>query len=435
MTSRCCNGPTRAAPLSNAHQPTATKQGAPMNITSAPRAWRRVVALLLAITMIAAACGSDDGDSDASSDTSSTDTTTAAPAGDDTSDETPSDDADGVLAGVCPDTVVIQADWEPESEHGPLYQLVGDGYEIDTDNKVVTGPLVSAGVDTGVDIEVRIGGAAIGFTPLPTLMYTDTDILLGMTRLTEAMAAYEDAPTTGVMAMFEKSPIAFYWDPETYPEAESVADLKDDDVTIYMGRPDVFIDWMIAEGIVSESQVDLSDAPKPATFIAAGGEVAELGFVTAEPFLYEFEVPEWGRPVRAELLHDLGFPEYFQALSVRESDVTEQADCLALLMPMLQQSTIDYYSDPAPVNEFIVELVTAYETGWVYTLPAAEYSAAEQVELGIVGNGGNDMVGDFDDARIGDLIDIIAAVGEPGVADLEPTVLASNEFLDPAIGF
>lgn len=412
-----------------------------MKTTSTPRVWRGIIALLLATSMIAAACGSDDDSSEATSDTSSTDSAAEEPTSDDTTgddttgDDTASDDADGVLAGVCPDTVVIQADWEPESEHGPLYQLVGPGYEIDTNSKTVVGPLVSSGVDTGVDVEVRIGGAAIGYTPLPTLMYTDTDILLGMTRLTEAMAAYEDAPTTGVMAMFEKSPIAFYWDPETYPDAESVADLKDDDVTIYMGRPDVFIDWMTAEGIVNESQVDLSDAPKPATFIAAGGEIAELGFVTAEPFLYEFEVPEWGRPVRTELLHDLGFPEYFQALSVRESDVTEQADCLALLIPMLQQSTIDYYSNPGPINEFIIELVTAYDTGWVYTLPAAEYSAAEQVELGIVGNGGNDMVGDFDSARIGDLIEIIASVGEPSVADLEPTVLATNEFIDQAIGF
>lgn len=383
-----------------------------------PRPARRVRVALLALGLVAAACGSDA--EEAASTTAEGSPPASAP--------------EGALGGVCPETVVIQTDWEPESEHGSLYQLVGPGYEIDNERKSVTGPLMDRGEDTGVDVEVRIGGAAIGFTPLPTLMYTESDILLGMTRLTESMAAYQDAPTTGVMAMFEKSPIAFYWDPETYPEAQSVADLKEDDVTIMMGRPDVFIDWMIQEGIVNESQVDLSDAPKPATFVAAGGAIAELGFITAEPFLYEFEVPDWGKPVKAELLHDLGFPEYFQALSVREATLTEEADCLERLVPIIQRSTVDYYSDPAATNEFIVELVDTYDTGWVYTLAAAEYSAEEQIASGIVSNGDDETVGDFDEERLGTLIGIIDEVGDADVSDLEPDQLATNRFLDESIG-
>ena len=387
-----------------------------MNTARTLRSRWRLGVVLLALGLVAAACGDDDES-----------TTT------DASEEASGSAEDGVLAGVCPDTVVIQTDWEPESEHGALYELVGDDYTLDEETKSITGPLMAGDEDTGVDVEVRIGGAAIGYTPLPSLMYTDTDILLGMTRLTEAMAAYEDTPTTGVMAMFEKSPIAFYWDPETYPEAESVADLPED-TTVMMGRPDVFIDWMIQEDIVAESQVDLSDAPKPATFVAAGGELAELGFITAEPFLYEFEVPEWGKPVETELLHDLGFPEYFQALSVREADVTEQADCLELLMPIVQQSLVDYYEDPAATNELIVELVDTYDTGWVYTLPAAEYSAEEQLSAGIVANGEDEAIGDFDEERIGELIGIIGDVTDTDVSGLTPEQLATNQFLDQSIG-
>ena len=47
------------------------------------------------------------------------------------------------LKGVCPDTLVIQTDWQPESEHGFLYNLVGSGYKVDTSLKRVTGPLVA----------------------------------------------------------------------------------------------------------------------------------------------------------------------------------------------------------------------------------------------------------------------------------------------------
>lgn len=377
---------------------------------------RRFLAVVAvgAIGLTAVACSSD---SESSSDTTSGEART------------------GELAGICPETVVMQLDWEPESEHGPLYNLVGPGYTIDTNNKRVTGPLYAQGEDTGVDVEIRMGGIAIGFTPVESLMYTDTDILLGLLRLTEAMANFETTPTVGVMAMFEKSPIAFYWDPETYPEAETVADLKGDDVTIMMGRPDVFIDWMVQEGVINESQVDLSDAPKPATFVGAGGALAELGFITAEPFLYEVEVPEWGKPVKAQLLHDIGFPEYFQSLGVREADLTEQADCLEKLMPIIQQSTVDYFADPAATNDLIVELVNEYDTGWIYTLPAAEFSVGEQIDKGIVGNGSDDAVGDYDPTRVQDLIDIIGTVTDAPVEGLSPDQLVTNQFLDQNIGF
>ena len=35
------------------------------------------------------------------------------------------------LAGVCPDVVTIQTDWNPEAEHGWIYEMVGDDPEID----------------------------------------------------------------------------------------------------------------------------------------------------------------------------------------------------------------------------------------------------------------------------------------------------------------
>ena len=68
----------------------------------------------------------------------------------------------GSLAGVCPEKLVIQTDWNPESEHGGIYEMVGDGYKVDAAKKIVTGPLVSGGKDTGVQIEIRTGGPAIG---------------------------------------------------------------------------------------------------------------------------------------------------------------------------------------------------------------------------------------------------------------------------------
>ena len=125
-----------------------------------------LLGLALAASLTVAACGSDSegGDStDAPADT------TAGTTGDTTADTTADTAAEGSaptgegvsLAGDCPETVVIQTDWMPEAEHGFLYQMVGEGYEIDAGKAYVTGPLIDAGGnDTGVEIQVRSGGAA-----------------------------------------------------------------------------------------------------------------------------------------------------------------------------------------------------------------------------------------------------------------------------------
>ncbi|MEX1091650.1 MAG: hypothetical protein WEB67_10720 [Acidimicrobiia bacterium] len=380
--------------------------------------------LLAVLALVAAACG--DGGSDA--------TTTEAPDDGGETTTTAGSDSGVSLEGLCPDPVVMQLDWEPESEHGGLYQLVGPGYEIDTQTKRVTGPLVASGEDTGVDVEIRIGGNAVGFQQTGALMYQDQDIFLGMIRLVEGMEYNEDLPVTAVFAMMEKSPFAVYWDPETYPDAETVADLKEDNVVIMLGRPDTFQDYWLAEGIMDESQMDLSDMGKPAAFIGRNGEWAEAGFATAEPFLYEFEVPEWGKPVKVQLIHDTGWEEYFQAMAVRTADLEAEADCLEKLVPIMQQSLVDYYANPGPTNDLILELVDTYDTGWIYSLAGAEYSHAKQLELGIISNGENDYVGDFDPERVAELRSLVEEVTEIDVSGLEPTDVYTNEFIDQSIG-
>ncbi|HSF86683.1 MAG TPA: hypothetical protein VLG28_13640 [Acidimicrobiia bacterium] len=386
----------------------------------------RWVVAVAAVALVAAACGGDDDDASS---------TTAAAADEPAATTTTSGTASGVnLAGVCPDPLVMQMDWEPESEHGGLYQLVGDGYTIDTDAKRVRGPMVASGEATGIDIEIRIGGNAVGFQQTGSLMYQDPDIFLGMIRLVEAMEFNEDLPVVAVYAMFEKSPFSVYWDPETYPNAETVADLKDEGVVIMLGRPDSFQDYWLAEGIMDESQMDLSDMGKPAAFIGRNGEWAEAGFATAEPFLYEFEVPEWGKPVKVQLIHDTGWEEYFQAMAVRTEDLTAEADCLEALVPIMQQAAVDYYADSGPTLEFILELVDAYDTGWIYTQAGGDFSTAKQLELGIVSNGANAYIGDFDADRVANLQRLVGEVTEIDVSGLTAEDVYTNEFIDTSIG-
>mgnify|MGYP006982501398 CR=1 FL=1 len=119
------------------------------------RSGRAILSLILGISLVAGACGSDSGDTAATATA-----TTAAPAAPETTaasaGETTADSA-GELAGVCPATVVIQTDWFPESEHGGMYEMVGDDYVIDGDNQTTTGSLMASGVDTGVEDRKSVG--------------------------------------------------------------------------------------------------------------------------------------------------------------------------------------------------------------------------------------------------------------------------------------
>ena len=138
-----------------------------------PRSAAAAVGILLT-TAALASCAGGAGDSE----------TTAATAA-----------AGGVdLSDVCPATVVVQTDWNPEADHGHLYELVGKGYTVDANQKSVTGDLVSGGKPTGVKIEVRAGGPAIGFTQASAQMYQDTSITLGYVSTDEAVQLSGQVP-------------------------------------------------------------------------------------------------------------------------------------------------------------------------------------------------------------------------------------------------
>src|SRR5688500_3178920 len=98
------------------------------------------------------------------------------------------------LAAVCPATVVVQAAWTPEAEHGALYHLLGQTYTIDEGAKKVSGPLVAQGKDTGVKVEIRAGGPAIGFQNAGAQMYAAPTIMLGQVATDDAIGLSAKQP-------------------------------------------------------------------------------------------------------------------------------------------------------------------------------------------------------------------------------------------------
>jgi hypothetical protein len=343
-----------------------------------------------------------------------------------------------LAAAGCPATVTVQTDWNPESEHGHLYSMYGDDAVIDASNKSVSGPLYSSGEYTGVNLEVRAGGPAIGFQTVSSQMYTDSDITLGYANTDESLRLSPDMPTTAVFAPMEINPQMIMWDPATYPDVKTIADLTASGAIIKYFGGAAYMDYFIGAGIVPEGQADGGYDGTPANFVSQGGKDAQQGFASAEPYIYENEVDAWGKPVEFELIHDAGYPIYASAVTVRSAELEDMSPCLTALVPVLQQAEVDFFDDPAATNALILDLVEEYDTGWVYSEGVADYSVKTMIDLGLVSNGDNDYIGDFDEARVQTIIDsdtpIFTKLGTPPIEGITPADLVTNEFLDQSIG-
>lgn len=342
------------------------------------------------------------------------------------------------LSADCPATVVIQTDWNPESEHGAQYALLGSDYTVDTKLKTVSGPLMSQGKATGVDVEIRAGGPAIGFEAVAAQMYKDDDITLGYASTDGQIQTSQDLPVKAVMAPLDINPQIIMWDPATYPDVKTIADLKATGAIVRVFGGNSYVEYLVDSGQLDRKQIDEGYDGTPANFVAAQGKDAQQGFASAEPYIYENEVRDWAKPVAFQLIHDAGWKIYAGAMSVRTDRLEELSPCLEKLVPVMQQAEVDYYTDSAATNQLILDLVEQYDTGWVYSEGVATFSEEQQKKLGLVGNAGNAMIGDFDTERVQGILDVMVPISEklgtPAKEGLTVDDLVTNEFLDPEIG-
>lgn len=343
------------------------------------------------------------------------------------------------LRAVCPAKIVVQSGWNPESEFGFLYNLISEHPSIDAGSKSTSGPLFAHGEYTGVDLEIRAGGPAIGFQPVMSRMYQDRDIMLGFVDTEQAISTAGSTPITSVFAPLEKSPQMIMWDPKTYPQVKTIADLKTANAKVLYFQGEAYMSYLTGAGILAKDQVDSSYDGTPSFFVSAGGKAAQQGFASTEPYVYEHQVQSWNKPVAYQLVNDAGFPTYKSTLAVRSGDLAQSSNCLKKLIPVMQRSMIDFLATPDPADKLIVDSVAAYDTGWTYDNDNAKFAVEAMVKQGIVGNGITSALGDFDTTRLRKLIDITVPIftadGVSIPAGLTPEMVATNQFIDPAIGF
>lgn len=348
------------------------------------------------------------------------------------------------LRGVCPDPIVIQTSWDPSVESfGALYALLGPNQTIDSKQKRVTAPLTAQGKDTGVKLELRAGGPAIGFEKATTQLYADPKIHLAVPSATdEVIQLSKSQPTLAVLALVDLDPQIILWDPATHPEWNIIADIGQTDATVLYFGGDTYMEYLIGTGILKKSQVDGSFDGSPARFVAEKGEAAQSGYATSDPYVLQ-NIPEWGKPVKYQLVYDTGYPNYGSLLTIRSRDKDKLAPCLKKLIPIVQQSQVDVHTKPdvqAKLIDQTLKIADAYDSKNPYTPDSAKFALSQEQKLKLTGDGSppNGTIGDFDMARVQKLIQIVgpifAAQRKPIKDGLTPQEVATNEFINTSIG-
>ncbi len=350
--------------------------------------------------------------------------------------------ADQGLRGVCPATVVVQGSWFTQVEHFAAYQLLGAGYTVDAARKRVTGPLVDKGQDTGVKIEIRAGGPAIGFQQVSAQMYADRSITLGMVPLDEAIQNSKDQPVTGVMTPYDVDPLVLMWDPSKHPDFSTIADIGQTDTKVlFFSGERTYMDYLLGTGQLRASQVDGSYDGSPDRMAASRGAIAVQGFATSEPWKWQHEVPAWGKKLDYALVADSGYPNYRNLLAVRTGDRPTLDGCLRRLVPMFQRATVAFMAKPDPTIDTILSIIGKIRQAYTDSRARSEHAVQVMREEGLVTNGRTPMVGDFDLAPGGRVdrllkIDVPIFTGQRKqlAAGLTADRITTNDYLDSTIG-
>ena len=300
----------------------------------------------------------------------------------------------------------------------------------------MTGALVADGADTGVKLQIRSGGPANGFVPAASVLYTDPSVLLATADTDQIAQLAGTKPVKAVVAPMERSPVVLMFDPAQH-SFRTISEIGKTDTRVLYFQGATYMDYLVGSGQLKKSQVDSGYAGTPDRWVAARGNIVQQGFLTNEPFAYENELPSWDKKVAWLLVADAGYPVYPETLTVRADRESADAACLTKLVPIIQRSAAGYLADPAATNALIVKLTQDYNA-YPYSAERAAYAARVMKDNGIVGNGGDGTIGNFDLARVTKLLDIVrpvfAKAATPLPAGLTARDVVTNAYIDGSVG-
>ena len=338
------------------------------------------------------------------------------------------------LRKACGAKIVVQTDWFPEPEHGFIYQLAGTNGVTDTKKGHYTGTIKG----TGVQLEIRAGGPFTGFQQPISQIYQDSSINVAYATSDEQIQLAKKLPLVSIVAPDEFSPQILMWNPDKL-HITKFQDIKTSGAKVLVFAGGAYIDYLVGRGWIGANQVDTSYDGSPARFVAADGAIVQQGFVTSEPYQYQHDIAAYGKPVAYLLIKNSGYIPYPQTLAVRKSDLKTKAACWKLFVPLVQQAQVDYMKSPGPVNAKLEQIVTALNTFWKLSPGGDAYNTAAQRRLGIVADGPDCTLGNFNLKRVQQVINQVNPIFQSkGLDTINPDLKAAdivtNQFINPKIG-
>jgi hypothetical protein len=297
---------------------------------------------------------------------------------------------------------------------------------------------VSGGKTTGVKVQVRAGGPAIGYgRPIAAMYEKPEEILLGFVGTDEAVSQSTAKPSMAVAAPFNINPQIIMWDPMSHPDVKTIADLKEPGVRVRYFQDADYMKYLIQSGQLDAKQTDDTYDGSPSAFIASGGKDAQQGFGTAEPYAYKNLYKEWMKDVAFQYVHDAGWTAYQQSLGVTPANLEKYDSCLKVLVPVLQQATVDYITSPDAANAIIIDAVNTYADFWTYTAGQGDAAVDQMQADKLVANSPDGTLGSFDIERVTKFIEtaipVYSATGTKVKEGLTPADIVTNKYIDPSI--
>jgi hypothetical protein len=347
----------------------------------------------------------------------------------------------GLVRAGCPAEIRIQTDDLPRVEWGFLYELL-DRDQLRHGRDSVSAPLLVDGEPSGSNLRIFVGDPADGVAANIQL-HDDDRFLLGAVDTDVALLDAGRFPTVGVFAPLRRSPRIVYWDASVYPGV-TTAQLLGDRLTPngkalvpFVTTPgDPFSAFAVGDGVVLAEQLVTEPPPSVQGLIDAKGIPGHLGDVFTDPYQFELltEAPEL---FGSHSLDEAGYESDSGVLSATPQTLVRHADCLKVLVPILQQALVDFLDDPDETTELLVTLSAKFgDPGYDAVAASAAFEILEGERY--AGNGRDGTIGDIDLGRLRDLFETAGpAWQEAGIsipAGIEPDDIVTDRFIDPSIG-
>ena len=360
----------------------------------------RAIALASVTAIALAACGSD-------SDAESSEDTTA----DTAATEEGAEDGAEASAAECPSELVIQTDWYPELEHGGTYQLIGPDGVADKDTVSYSGAVQEQYAVGGLEtITIR----TVNFDKSNASVLADGDADMAYITSSDIIKDSAAVPLVGIAKTLDQDPQMVMWDPAVN-DVQEPADIAGTGAQVLHFPGTSYIDFMIAEGIMTADQSNPSYDGSDAAWVADGGTFFQQGFATNEVYKYENDIA-WkdGGPADVSFytVGELGFENYPAVITMLKSRAEELDSCLMELVPVMQQAWIDFLSDPKPITDAMISINETHDGFWALSEGLNEAGMALIESEGYAVNSPDGTYCSLDPARMQTLYDILAAIYE-----------------------